>query len=784
MTDQYGYFDDSSNGYVVDSPTPPRPWINYLGNRQLNAFISQNAGGLIWYKQPYSGRISRYHYTAAPGDRPGFYLYIKNQKTDKVWNPHFAPTCTPLDHFRCVHQPGITRFDATVDHVRACATYTIPPDDKVMLWHLSLTNASNQEVNLEVASYLEFGLLEFMREAIGWCYLRNHFSLHYDEDLEAIHYDYHVFEAPITPTMLFGSTRKPDAWECSRDAFIGRTGSLGHPESLSSRGFANSDLPVGGHACAVESFNLTLAPNETYALGFCFALGDNFAEATETLNRYRSNESITHAIQHSMAFWSKRLDRCMIKTPDPIIDRAINTWIPYNSVIALDLARTISTDHMGTDGLRYRDTTQDAMAVTQIDPEFAQQRMEQVFQQQQEDGAGCFAFYPGDTRSTSDAPDRSDNTVWQVDTVYNLIAETGNIDWLNKPIAYRSGATASVYEHILKGLQFIANHCGPHGLPRLKHADWNDGLALFGDTQAESVMLAMQMVHACNKFIEFADWKSDQSARQWCEQTASELTQVLNSDLVWDGQWYRRLLLSNGTALGSADNPEGKIFINPQSWAVISGIGQQEHRGKRAMQAVAELLDTDCGCRILAPPFTGIPTPDDPPLGSNPGIGENGGIFCHANSWAVIAEAMLGNANQAFKYFKQLLPEVLAARKGHTDYQREPYVYVSSVVGPDAANFGEGGISWLTGTANWMYVAFVHYIAGILPTWQGLQIAPCLPDSLEQITIKRKFRDTQYLINIHNAKRDETTLSIDGKPATGNILPISPGNLLKIDVQC
>jgi cellobiose phosphorylase len=752
---KFGHYEAPDAVYRITHPVTPRPWTNYLGNRRLRAFISQNAGGLLWYKEPYSGRLTRYHYTAAPGDRPGFYLYVRDRNTGQVWNPHFAPCCTALDDFACRHRPGVTEFVACKDGVQVAVSYGIPPQDDVLLWQVRVTNTGQEPANLQLVSYMEFGLLEFMREAIGWCYLKNHFGLRFDPEIGAIRYDYHVFEAPVTPAMLFAATEAPSGWECSRDAFIGASGSYGQPHALQpGNGLSDSDLPLGGHACAVTGIDLELAPGAVRNLGFVFAVADGWNDAEALLANYRTAAAIEAGFAAIDEFWQARLTRTVVETDDAVFDRAVNTWIPYNSMVALDLARTISTDHMGTDGLRYRDTTQDAMAVANIDPDFALLRMRQVFSQQTADGGGCFSFFPDDSRPTSDLPQRSDNTVWQVYTMHNLIAETGQMALLDEVVPYRDGTSATVYDHMLRGLQYIDERRGPHGLPTLYHADWNDGLALFQDEAAESVMLGMQLVYSCKLFREFAGRRKADADLAWCDRVLAELSGILNSDTVWDGRWYRRLLLSNGKVLGSDANRQGRIYLNPQSWAVISGVGEYQDRGHIAMNAVGELLDTKAGLQILTPPFTGIPEPEDPPLGSNPGIGENGGIFCHANAWAVIAECLLGRGDRAWKYFRQILPEVASDRFGADHYQREPYAFVSSIIGPVSDRFGEGGISWLTGTANWMHVAAVHYILGLRPTLDGLAVKPCLPAALARAAVRRTYRGETRRFELQRGMED------------------------------
>ena len=346
-------------------------------------------------------------------------------------------------------------------------------------------------------------------------------------------------------------------------------------------------------------------------------------------------------------------------------------------------------------------------------------------------------------------PTRCDNTVWPILTVANLVNETGDLAFFEEKIAFRDGGNATVYEHIRLGLDYIWQRRGPHGLPTLFHADWNDGLAVFRDEQAESVMLGMQLVYAANLFREFATRLGRAQDAAWCESVAGELTGILNSDAVWDGSWYRRLLLSNGLNVGSRQRPQGQIYLEPQVWSVISGVGDFAERGRQAMDAARERLDTARGLCICAPPYTGIPSPEDPLIGSAPGTGENGAIFCHANTWAIIAECLLGRGDRAYEYYRKLLPSVAAEEVGQSHWGREPYVFNSTVVGPaQGKDFGRGGISWLTGTASWMYIAATQYILGIQPTLNGLQIRPCLPAHWKNVHVKRRFRGQDYQIEI------------------------------------
>jgi len=759
MKPTLGHFDDPSREYVVTDPLTPAPWINYLGNTRLTAFISQQAGGLAFYKEPQTRRISRYHYLPAQQDQPGFYLYVKDHETGGLWNPHFAPTCASLDSYECRHGLGYTRFVGSRDGVEVSVRYFIPPGQDVMLWDVEVTNQSAKAKRLTLSSYLEFGLLEFAREAF-WCYLKDHIGFEYDPGENWIKYNYRVFEAAFAPAMFFSCTRQADGFDSSRAAFCGRGGSLERPAALLERGFSGSQIPGGGHGCGALGMDLNLEPGAKERFAYVLGVSEDWDQALVLKKQFASIAAVDPAFADLQQAWDRKTSVFQAATGDEHVDRSINIWNPLNCQITLERTRDISTDHMGLDGMRYRDTMQDALAVASIDPEFAKERIRLIFATQGQDGSGCFSFYPyGPKLKVNEEPRRSDNTVWPIMTVANLVHETGDLSFFVEEIPFRDGGVASVYEHILRGLKYIQARRGPHGLPLLAHADWNDGLAVFHDENAESVMLGMQVVYSAKLFRDFARRFGRDADVAWCEATIAELDASLNSDAVWDGEWYCRLLLSNGRKIGSKTRPEGQIYLEPQVWSVLSGVGR-EGRGRMAMDAAHERLDTRRGLMIHTPPYTGLPNPEDPLTGNAPGAGENGSIFCHANTWAVIAECLLGNGDRAFEYYRKLLPSVASDEEGQEHWGREPYVFTSSVIGPaQESRFGTAGISWLTGTASWAYIAATQHILGIQPTLEGLRVNPCLPSHWNTVSVSRRFRGQTHRIEIDNASG---TISLDG----------------------
>lgn len=745
MKQTFGHFDDTAREYVVTDAIPPQPWINYLGNTRLTAFISQQAGGLAWHMEPQQRRLTRYHWLPAPQDRPGFYVYVRDRGTGELWNPHFAPTCQPLDTYECRHGLGYSQFTAERAGVRVGVRYFIPPGDDVMLWDVTVENNSGKAQALTVASYVEFGILEFMREMF-WCYLKNHIGFTFDPGENWIRYDYHAFEAPFTPAIFIACTRPVDGFDCSRDAFCGRGGSLERPAIP----LTGSELPGGGHGCGTLGVNIDLAPGGRERFAYVLGVADNWDLAKESRRKFSNTEAVDNAFVELGEYWSRKTQVLQVNSGDSHFDRTVNIWAPLNCQVTMERTRDISTDHVGVDGMRFRDTMQDALAVANFDPGFAKERIRLILSSQSNDGSGNFSFYPyAQKLKVNLEPLRCDNTVWPIMTIANLVNETGDISFFEERIPFRDGGDATVYEHVRLGLELIWTRRGPNGLPILFDADWNDGLAVFRDPKAESVMLGMQLVYAAKLFREYAVRLKHDGDVAWCDGVAGELTNILNSDAVWDGQWYRRLLLSNGQPVGSATRPEGQIYLEPQVWAVMSGVGDHDQRGRRAMDAVYERLNTSRGLMICTPPYTGIPTPADPLVGNAPGTGENGSIFCHANTWAVIAECLLGRGDRAGEYFRKLLPSVAAEEVGQEHWGREPYVFTSTVIGPaQGKDFGRAGISWLTGTASWAYIAATQYILGIRPTLDGLKVQPCLPAHWKTVSVKRRFRGKEHEIQL------------------------------------
>ena len=785
MSNNFGYFDDNTSEFVITNPYTPKPWINYLTNSSLTCFVSQQAGGLAYYMDPCTRRITRYHYLPVPQDRPGFYVYIKDNTKNTLWNPHFAPTCCEIDFYECRHGLGYTTFKGKNDDIQATVKYFVPPDDNILALDVCLENLSDENRDISIASYIEFGLLEYLRETIAWCYLKHQFSCTYEEDENWIKYDYHAFESPFSPAIFFSCTEKADSYDCLRESFCGRCGSLEKPTSLNENGPTNSQATQGDHSCGVIGIERHVKAGERIRFAYILGACDDWEEAIPLRKKFSNIPAIEDAYSSLVSVWNRRTKVFHLANGEEHLRRWVNMWNPLSCYITGSLPSHISVDHTGLGGSRTRDKMQTALPLATIEPEECKKWIRLILSQQSSDGSTCFGFHPYHPAPREYEPKRCDNNVWPIYTVANLVNEEGSLDFLKEDLPFSDKGRASVYEHILLGLKNIYKHKGKSDLPALFHADWNDHLAIFGDENSGSVMLGMQMVHSLKLLAGFAELLGKCEDVSWCLDTASELTDILNSSDVWDGSWYSRLLLTNGTNLGSKERPEGQIYLTPQAWSVISGVGTFDNRGKTAMDEVNARLNTSRGLVIQTPPYTGIPNPQDPLTSHNLGIGENGGIFCHANTWAIIAECLLGNGDRAFEYYRKILPSVASQDMGQDHWGREPYAFASSINGPACGNdFGKGGISWLTGTAPWMYIAATQYILGIQPTLQGLRINPCIPDEWPGFRVLRRFRGAIYDIEVRNERRGDGPLVIEnGTGLEGTVLHVAPkGTRMKIKV--
>jgi len=772
---RYGSFDEVAREYVITSPETPAPWINYLMGGGLYALISQAAGGMAFYREPAEGRLTRYRFNGVPMDSPGFYLYL--QDGVDTWNPSFRPTGTPLDQYCCRHGLGYTRFQAEKRGIAAEVTYLIPPDDAVLLWAAQLTNHTTEERALTLTTYLDFSLHSFMKDTLAYLVCGNQWRLRFDRRLNGIMCDYFAFESPFEGKTIFAASLPVKAYEIDRNQFLGPGRTEANPLGLE-RGLTNSEAPDGGrYASGVLQHRIILSPGERAQVVYRYAVSDSFAQSARLLRKYATFADCEKALAGVRAYWEKTLAAAQMRTPDPAMNALFNTWFPLNTRVTFTLGRSISTRHVGDGGaLRYRDSMQDAMPAVVLFPAEAHERLLRILQTMYADGHCVTGVNPETLRPGPGEEQiiRSDAAVWGIFTVYQYLVETGDLAFLEQVVPYLDRGEGTVFEHLVRSLRFIADHTGAHGLPCLFTVDWNDFLQIFtvSYTGCQSVMVAEQFIYAAHLLGEIAESIGRAEECRFLQQAAGQFTAILDSDICWDGAWFRRVLGDN-LLMGSRQNRDGKIFLNTQSWAVIAGT-LPELKVRRAMNAAYRRLNTPYGLRLFAPPFRTMPDGSRVPT-NTPGAGENGGIFLHANTWAVMAEALLGRGDRAWEYFSQILPAHLSDADPDR-YLNEPYAFSSWIYGPDHERYGAGQLSWLTGGAAWIYQVGWQYLLGIRPILDGLLIDPCLPRDWSGFTVSRRWRGTQYEITVENPHRLSTgtvKLLVDGKPFPGNCLPPS-----------
>ncbi len=793
---EYGFFDDDCREYEITEHFPPVAWMNFLFNDKFTAIVSQSGGGACFYDSAATGRLTTYRQEhAVPTDRPGFYLYIR-EPDGSFWTPTYEPVRAELDDWKCRHGIGYTTFEARRNGLEVTMTLFVPRDDGVLLWDVRIRNTRREAIDLSTFSFVEFNFLQARRHLQEWHWCRFYTSFRYDTDRHAIKYDYRVFEDQPKLKTFMTSTDIPVSFDCNRSAFIGRGGSLDQPEAVARGRLTGSELPVGGgHGVGALQCDHTIAPGSEKRFAVSVGCDKSWQGVDALIEKYQNLANIDTALDDVQAYWRDRLDVFQCELPDKDMQTMLNIWNPYNCMINVNRKKSMSAAVTGMEkaGVQTRDAMQDSMSLTSINIATAKRFIDYILSFEYPSGE-----YPSRIDPTLDEPAesyaiRSDNGVWPVYTVHGYTAETGDVGYLRKTIRYyvENGQPTSgtVLEHLWRGLKHIHSKRGRTGLPLIIDVDWNDNLYMFNeDHKEESVMLGQQLVYACRLLIELADCVDGaEEVTAWCQSVITELTDILNSDAVWDGAWYRRYLYSHDGKphLGSSARREGQIYLNTQAWAVISDTCS-DGRDVRCMDAAAERLGTPFGLKLLHPAFTGIPEPEDPLYNNGPGIRENGGVFHHAHAWGVLAETRLRHGDRAHEYYRQILPNVASHQRGADLYVNEPYAFSSTTLIDPCPRAGEGDLAWFSGTVTWMYIIGTQYLLGIRPTLDGLILDPCIPSDWREYRVTRRFRGATLHTHVRNPKGVQTGVKevrVDGRVIDGNTVRDFPaGGEMQIDV--
>jgi cellobiose phosphorylase len=781
-------FDDARRVVAVTDPRLPQPWINYLSNGDLHAFVSQAGGGLAWWKSPLKNRLTRYRQYNLPIDSPGFYVYLR-EADGSVWSPSWRPVETNLDAWRAEHQPGLTRFAARRGALEATLELFIAPGENSLVWDLTVTNRSGQPVHLDVFGYVELCLLDWKQDTDWACYVKHNLQVEWDAAAQAIVYVYRHFHfnsrLADCPLVHFAASAPVASWSADRDAFVGHYRDERNPVAVERNACDNQPTFCGDPAAALQvplritaggssRFQFFLSTEEHAIVAWPRALD----AARATLVRLRAPGAVDKLRTALAAWWETHLGVLQADLPDADIARQVNTWSPVQTVHTARYSRSISQHAAGVRTLGYRDTCQDMLALAYRRPAQAAAMFRYLVSQQYEDGHTPHQCNPVE-KLPAEAHIHIDNPYWLVLLAHALVCETGDLSLLDENLPWLSAddnlshvGSASIWTHLLRIADFMEANLGAHGLPLSHKGDWNDSIGKFSKKgKGESLFAAQQYVFILRQLAELAGARRDEPDAARLDALREKQSAAILA-CAWDGAWWLRAFDDDGQPVGTHSSEFGKIWLNSQSWAVLSGVGSPE-QNRRAMDSVAELLDTrHCGLQKLHPSYQSFPVVQEPYSGYSPGCGENGAIFCHANTWAIIAESLLGRPEKAWHYYRQLVPHLALQKVGLERYKAEPYAYVSNIIGPENPKYGWANVTQVSGTAAWMDIAVTQYLLGLRPQLDGLRIAPCLPADWPGFTATRIFRGTTIRIEVRRAVPGEKPgLTLDGQALPSDLIP-------------
>ena len=810
MTDmdnkRYGHFDDAHREYVITDPQTPWPWINYLGNEDFFSLISNTAGGYSFYKDAKFRRITRYRYNDVPMDNNGRYFYIKDG--DTVWNPGWKPCRTPLDSYECRHGMNYTRITGSKLGVVASVLFFVPLHTAAEVQMLSLENDSNEVKRLKIFSFEEWCLWNaatdmenFQRNfSTGEVEIEQQTSTIYHKTEYRERRNHYAFYHVNTPIQGF---------DTDRESFVGLYNEYSAPqvvvEGKPRNSVAHGWSPVASHYIEVE-----LKPGEKrdfiFLLGYVENEQDkkweskkviNKEKAHALMNRFATRGQVDKAFAELKAYWDQLLDIFVVDSGNDKLDRMVNIWNQYQCMVTFCMSRSASFFESGIGrGMGFRDSNQDLVGFVHQIPERARQRIIDIASTQFPDG-GCYHQYqPLTKRGNNDIGGGfNDDPCWLIFGTVAYIKETGDFSILDEPVPFDNvpGSEVSLLEHLKVSFNHVINNLGPHRLPLIGRADWNDCLNLncfswnpdesFQTTEnksegskAESLMIAGLFVVTGRDYVSLCRHLGHNNEADRAQKAVDDMVEAVEKH-GWDGKWYLRAYDYFGHKIGSDENEEGKIFIESQGWCTMAAIGKEKGYPEMALDSVKERMECEHGIVLNNPAFTTYHV-EMGEISSYPeGYKENAGIFCHNNPWVIIGETVAGRGDDAWRHYTKILPSYVE-EKYQTLHKVEPYVNCQMVAGKDAARPGEGKNSWLTGTAAWMWYTVSEFILGIQPDYEGLRIDPCLPSTAKEYTVKRRFRGALYHIHVVNPdghQKGVKCISLDGKAVTGNLVPWSEG---------
>jgi len=804
---KYGYFDDTAREYCITRPDTPYPWINYLGSQDFFGIFSNTAGGYCFYKDARMLRLTRYRYNNVPTDASGRYFYL-NDGGD-IWNPSWQPTKTPLDSYECRHGLGYSKIISERNGLKACHTAFVPLNKPCEVHRMVITNKTQAQRDFTLFSFVEFCLYNAQDDSTNF---QRNLSIGEVEVIGPAIYHKTEYRERRNHYTVFSANTQADGFDTDRETFLGLYNGFDKPravvENKSRNSVASGWSPIGSH-----SFNISLKPDERvciiFVLGYCENPNDDKFESLGVINKapakalidaFKTEAQVDDALKELQDYWEGLLSAYKLECANDKLSRMVNIWNQYQCMVTFNMSRSASYFESGIGrGMGFRDSNQDLLGFVHLIPARARERILDIAATQFPDGSAYHQYQPLTKKGNADLGSGfNDDPLWLIAGVVAYIKETGDYSILDEPVPFKSeaGTEVPLFEHLNRSFNYTVSNTGPHGLPLIGRADWNDCLNLncFSETPgesfqttanfesgiAESVLIAGIFLFVAPDYIRLCRRRNEEDRAVLAEAAVLKMQNAVDAH-GWDGEWFIRAYDAFGKKVGSNECAEGKIYIEPQGFCVMARVGVKDGRAKKALDSVKERLDTQYGIVLQQPAYSKYYKELGEISSYPPGYKENAGIFCHNNPWVSIAECVIGRGDRAFEVYRKIAPAFL---EEISDIHRtEPYVYSQMIAGKDAARHGEAKNSWLTGTAAWTFVNVSQYILGIQPDFDGLIINPCIPRDLKSYKIERMFRGKKFIINVDNSAGVEygvKSVKVNGKDQTGPILP--DGDVTTVDV--
>jgi len=794
---QYGFFDDEKKEYVITSPDTPRSWSNYLGSTEYGAIITNNAGGYSFYKSAGQGRFTRMRFNSIPMDQPGRYLYVRDNETTDYWSTSWQPVGKSLNEYKtiCRHGSAYSIIESEYADIKTETRYFVPLDQTFEVWHLKITNNSLNTRKLSMFSFVEYSNnWNAMDDLLNLQYTQYTGKMDVVDGIISHGTNVHI---PMMPenfnekdqgrySFLAFVGGDVVGYETDLERFLGPYRTYENPVTVE-KGCCSNFNAAGDNMCGVLQIDANLEPGESKDLFVFMGVGKAEYEGKAVVSRFGNIEAVNSEFEKLVDHWHSRIDGIKVKTPDSEFNSMLNMWGPYNCLITYAWSRAASLVYTASerDGLGYRDSVQDLLGVMHNITDEAGERLRLMITGQVSTGGAMpvvnkVTHQPGKEKPLKDSQYRSDDCLWLFNAIPLYVCETGHIDFFYEKLPYADQGEDTVLGHLKRAIQFTLDRSGNHGLPCGLLADWNDCLKFGYD--GETTFVAMQLRFALKTYIEVCQQLREKKEEEWAKPILEKLD-VNIQKYAWDGEWFLRGYRKDGFKFGSKESSEGQIYMNPQVWAIISDAATKEQK-KLSLNKMREYLATDYGVMLCYPPYTETDYNVVRAALFNTGMKENGGVFMHTQGWAVMAEAICGNGNNAYDYFKRYMP---AAYNSEAEVRQiEPYVYCQSAHSKSSPRYGNARVPWLSGSATWSFIAATQYILGLQPVFEGLRIDPCIPSDWDEFKVNRMYRNKKLIIKVKNPKgiqKGVVSLVMNNRLMIDNIVPFAqmePVNVVEV----